>query len=168
MYSFEYLVNTFCGVRMKTIGERLREERERLEMSQTAFAAVGGVLKGAQLNYEAGKRVPDADYLAGIAKAGVDVLYVITGQAADSPAPPPLKDGEATLLESYRALDKRGQAAVLAVIATMSEPEPSSKGRTKAPSREQAIGVHVTQHAHGNDTTQVGSVKNLRIARKSK
>lgn len=83
-------------------------------------------------------------------------------------SPPPLKDGEASLLESYRALDKRGQAAVLAVIATMSPPDPSSKGRTKTPSREQAVGVHVTQHAHGNDTTQVGSVRSLKIVKKSK
>lgn len=81
---------------------------------------------------------------------------------------PLLKDGEASLLESYRALDKRGQATVLAVIATMAPPDSSSKGRTKPPSQQQSIGVHVTQHAHGNDTTQVGSVKNLRIVRKSK
>lgn len=36
--------------------------------------------KVAQINYEKGKRKPDAEYLAAIAAAGVDVLYVLTGQ----------------------------------------------------------------------------------------
>lgn len=159
---------------LNSIGTRLKAERERLGLTQSDFAQVAedagvpGATRQSQARYEKGLAAPSCPYLAALATAGVDVLYVLTGHRGMQAAPPPLKDGEATLLESYRALDKRGQAAVLAVIATMSEPEPSSKGRTKAPSREQAIGVHVTQHAHGNDTTQVGSVKNLRIVRKSK
>lgn len=49
-------------------------------MTQDALAAAGGVQRRAQANYEAGERVPDASYLAGVAAAGLDVLYVITGQ----------------------------------------------------------------------------------------
>ena len=65
---------------MGTIGERLREERDRLALSQPAFAEVGGVQKRAQINYEKNERYPDAAYLAAVAEAGVDVLYVLTGQ----------------------------------------------------------------------------------------
>lgn len=47
-----------------TIGQRLREERERFGMSQTAFGQAGGVQKQAQINYESDLRSPDAIYLS--------------------------------------------------------------------------------------------------------
>ena len=65
---------------MSTIGERLREERERLGLSQPAFAALGGAGKHSQINYEADRRSPDGQYLSAVAAHGVDVLYVLTGQ----------------------------------------------------------------------------------------
>lgn len=70
---------------MDTFGERLRAERERLGLSQVAFGELGGVQKVAQINYEKDKRKPDAEYLAAIAAAGVDVLYVLTGQLLNHP-----------------------------------------------------------------------------------
>jgi transcriptional regulator with XRE-family HTH domain len=62
-----------------SIGDRLREERDRLGMNQTDFAALTGVSRRSQSNYEGGERSPDADYLAAIAKAGADVTYILTG-----------------------------------------------------------------------------------------
>ena len=62
-----------------TIGDRLQAERNRLGLNQTEFAALGGVSKASQVNYEKGERSPDANYLSGLADAGVDVLYVLTG-----------------------------------------------------------------------------------------
>ncbi|MNU87274.1 Helix-turn-helix domain protein [compost metagenome] len=62
--------------------ERLKEERNRLGMSQTAFGEIGGVKVLAQRNYESGKRSPDAEYLARVAAVGVDVLYIVTGARA--------------------------------------------------------------------------------------
>ncbi|WP_282395759.1 helix-turn-helix transcriptional regulator [Pseudomonas sp. PS01298] len=64
---------------MKEITQRLREERLRLGLTQSELAAFGGVKVNAQNVYERGIRVPNAIYLANIAKAGVDVLYVLTG-----------------------------------------------------------------------------------------
>lgn len=61
------------------IGERLKEERERLGLNQTDFAALAGASKNTQYNYEKGERSPDSNYLAAAAAQGVDVLYVITG-----------------------------------------------------------------------------------------
>lgn len=75
------------GVRLSTVGERLREERDRLDLSQTAFAELGGVQKRAQINYEKDERHPDAGYLAAIAAANVDVLYVLTGKRMAKPVP---------------------------------------------------------------------------------
>lgn len=67
-----------------TTGVRLREERERLQLDQETFAGHGGVRRFAQSNYENGKRLPDAGYLAGIAEIGADVLYIVTGRRAIS------------------------------------------------------------------------------------
>ncbi len=69
-----------------SIGARLRQERERIGLSQTEFAAiadragVAGATRQSQSLYEKGKRMPDAGYLAVVAAAGIDVSYVLTGQ----------------------------------------------------------------------------------------
>jgi len=63
-----------------SIGSRLREERKRLGLTQEALGQLGSVRRQAQLLYEKDLFVPDANYLAAIAAAGVDVLYVITGR----------------------------------------------------------------------------------------
>lgn len=65
---------------MSTQGDRLKEERERLGLNQTALGAVAGVSKQTQLKYEKGGRYPDSIYLEAVTAAGVDVLYVVTGQ----------------------------------------------------------------------------------------
>lgn len=65
---------------MDNIGVRLREERERLGLSQTAFGELGGASKASQVRYENGGRSPDGEYLSAVAKHGVDVFYVLTGQ----------------------------------------------------------------------------------------
>jgi len=58
---------------------RLREERTRLGMTQDALGQIGGVRVQAQRLYEQDKFSPNGNYLAAVANAGVDVLYVITG-----------------------------------------------------------------------------------------
>lgn len=64
---------------MVSLGERLREERERLGLSQTLFGDLAQVTKKTQMLYEGGQRSPKADYLTVIAEQGVDVQYVLTG-----------------------------------------------------------------------------------------
>ncbi|WP_244507342.1 XRE family transcriptional regulator [Paracoccus sanguinis] len=60
-------------------GRRILAERERLGLSQPAFAERGGVSKGSQILYEKGK-APTADYLAAIAQHGADVSFILTGK----------------------------------------------------------------------------------------
>lgn len=69
---------------MPTVGHRIREERERLGLSQTRFAALGGVLMRAQRNYEKGVRQPDAAYLTALGANGIDVTYILTGYRVDA------------------------------------------------------------------------------------
>lgn len=76
---------------MTNFNERLKEERKRLGLNQTDFAALANVGQIAQVNYENGKRNPDSKYLQAIAKAGVDVQYILTGirsQQATNVTPP--------------------------------------------------------------------------------
>lgn len=104
---------------MDNIGERLREERERLTFSQTALGAIGGVLKQAQLKYEKGERFPDAAYLNAIAKVGVDVLYIVTGTRSTTALTP----DENELLERYRGAPIAVKAAAVAALIGGSAPQ---------------------------------------------
>lgn len=62
-----------------TFGERLKEERKRLGMNQTEFAALGGVVKFTQINYEKGDSAPNLDYLKKLNDSGVDGYFILTG-----------------------------------------------------------------------------------------
>lgn len=112
---------------MKTQGERLREERERLGLNQTDFAAIGGLKKLAQLSYEQDKRSPDGVYFEAIAAVGSDVQYIITGQRSAVVLPP----REAALLDNYRYCDDQGRRMIegVADLAAQSPPlKTSGKG----------------------------------------
>ncbi|MCK5772035.1 hypothetical protein [Algiphilus sp.] len=89
---------------MSTFGSRLREERERLRVSQEVFGSWGGVKKGAQINYESGNRRPDSEYLESIATKGVDVNYVLTGKR--------VVPGALWLTEGDRAAEEGAQYSV--------------------------------------------------------
>lgn len=67
------------------IGERLKEERERIGLSQTALAQIGGVGKTTQIKYEKGSSSPDSAYLSAVSEEGVDIFYVLKGQRFGTP-----------------------------------------------------------------------------------
>lgn len=67
-----------------TIGDRLREERERLGFSQTAFAELAAASRRSQIDWEKKEGpTPNADHLERWATNGADVLYIITGRRAE-------------------------------------------------------------------------------------
>lgn len=74
---------------MTGFGQRLRQERIRLKLSQSALGNIGGVETNAQGNYESGARSPKADYLLRVAEGGVDISYVLTGVRRESIQAPP-------------------------------------------------------------------------------
>ncbi|MBF0127681.1 MAG: helix-turn-helix transcriptional regulator [Magnetococcales bacterium] len=91
---------------------RIKEERSRLGLSQAAFGALGGVSRVAQESYEAGRRDVSTAYLAAIAAAGVDVMYILTG-VRQGAAPKPAKG-----LEEYPEV---GAAEIMDAIDQMAE-----------------------------------------------
>lgn len=123
------------------IGARLKEERERLGYSQLDFAAVGGASKRSQIDWEQGKLVPNAEFLALVAsELGVDVLYVLTGSHSKDK----INSDEDQILSGYRKLDLRGKAGVLALIDGMN-------ASTGAKNQNSITGT-VTQAVQGDQT----------------
>lgn len=110
------------------IGDRLKEERQRLGLNQSDFAALAQVAKNSQLNYEKDERSPDAVYLAAVAGAGVDVLYVVTGErkltSADS-----IPADEAQLLEHYRTLPAPVKVTLANLANTLADPHGNKQDR---------------------------------------
>lgn len=99
------------------------------------MAAVGGVTKTSQVNYEKGHRFPDAAYLARLAEAGCDVLFVLTGNASPSSS-----GEEADLISRFRAASPAIKAAALAVLGS-------------SPDSSATAGVHVAGDQLGNVNT---------------
>lgn len=94
------------------IGLRLKEERERLNLSQTALAEIGGKKKLAQLKYEQGESSPTAAYLEAVRRVGVDVLYVVTGERTAQQLAP----DERELLALFRAAPLAVKAAAIGAL----------------------------------------------------
>ncbi|WP_338480467.1 helix-turn-helix transcriptional regulator [Pseudomonas trivialis] len=113
---------------MSGIGSRLRQERERLGLSQKVFGEIGGVEANAQGKYESGGRAPKADYLSRVAEKGVDVLYVLTGNATPIQLEN-LSQIEEKVLGDYRAMFKEDQDAIRRLTSTLAEHSLTVNGR---------------------------------------
>lgn len=96
----------------KNIGLRLKEERERMGLSQVAMGEIANVKKLTQLNYEKGERFPDALYLSTLANFGLDVQYVVTGIRTTSN----LSVDEQDLIDKFRTAPLAVKAATLGAL----------------------------------------------------
>lgn len=108
---------------MTTFGKRLRTERKRIGLTQTAMAAACGVRPNAHIAYEKGVRTPRADYLWEAVKLGVDCSYVITGQRAPEEGVS-LSVDESKLLQSMMILRPEDRAAIIRILRSLSEAIP--------------------------------------------
>ena len=115
------------------IGKRLREERERLGLSQPAFAAVAGTTKQTLFSWETGKTAPDGFQLAALATTGADVLYILTGQrAGGASAPPPpraVSEGDRILLDNFHAAPAQVQAGVKTTLGAFAPGGSARRGK---------------------------------------
>lgn len=128
------------------IGKRLREERERLGLSQPLFAAHAGTTKQTLFSWETGKTAPDGFQLEALAAAGADVLYVITGQRAGGVKPAPtLTAEEETMLGYFRDASREVRRAALGALLGASAGGCAGQGA-------------VRQHSVGDHAVQIGSV----------
>lgn len=116
------------------LGNRLREERDRVGMTQPVFAEAAGAKKRTLIDWEKGVSSPTATQLEALAEIGVDVLYVLTGRRAPAAnglgVSEPGTVGHLTLpelglIKGWRQLDAKGRQAVLAMIEALAKPAPS-------------------------------------------
>lgn len=124
---------------MRDISERLKAAREALGLSQQALADRVGVSLRSQQNYEKGERNPDSAYLAALAEAGADVLYLLTGKHDKG-----LSAEEKLLLEYFREASKEVKRAAMGALL----------GAAQAPH----IGGNHSQHSSGDGAIQIGSI----------
>lgn len=104
-----------------SFGERLRSERLRIGMQQLELADACAVARKTLSVWEKGEQTPNAAVLSRMAAAGVDVLYVVTGQhAAESETT--LAPAERALLQAWRDSNDKGRA-LLAAAAEVLKPD---------------------------------------------
>lgn len=61
------------------LGDRLRDARKWLGLSQTELASAGGIGRTAQVSYEANLTSPSIDYVQKIQTTGIDLPFVLFG-----------------------------------------------------------------------------------------
>lgn len=91
------------------IGLRLLQERTRLGLTQAEMAKRGNVGFSTYTAYEKGKSTPDAVALQNWSDCGVDVLYVVIGQATNGKLAP----DELMLLGAWRDSPDEVRAGIL-------------------------------------------------------
>jgi transcriptional regulator with XRE-family HTH domain len=94
------------------IPERIKEERARLGLTQTAMATLIGATKRSIINWEGGVGSPNAEAMAAMSTAGADVQYILTGVRSTST----LASDEQLLLERYRGSSESLRNAALRVL----------------------------------------------------
>lgn len=116
---------------------RLKAERTRLGLSQTALGQALGVTKWTIINYEKtgerGTPIP-ADLLSACSRLGMDVQYIVTGVSSSNlnrvaeetgsyrvepKRPPALAPDEQRLLEKYRRLKPSQRAQAHTIVGAL-------------------------------------------------
>lgn len=135
------------------MGERLKEERERLGLNQTDFAALAQATRKALFNWETGTAAPNAIALAEWAAVGLDVLYVVTGER-DFVPPPSLTAEEQTMLDYFRDASKEVRRAALGALIGAPTGSAIHQG-----------GTH-SQHSSGAGAIHIGTVGSVPTKRR--
>jgi len=99
-------------------GERLRQERSRLGLSQKDFAALFGKKNMAVMRYEKGERVMGQDDLESLHAAGVDVYYLITGERTQ---PELLSDEAKELLKLWDSVEPSQKETLMTLVRNFAE-----------------------------------------------
>jgi transcriptional regulator with XRE-family HTH domain len=99
-----------------SFGTRLAEERKRLGLKQAEFADLVGTDVPKQSLYENDRRELRADYLARLADAKVDIVYILTGRRSEGDW---LSSGPSELLTSYLTLPPEMQDALEAFARSL-------------------------------------------------
>ncbi len=118
---------------------RLREERDRLGLSQADIAARCGAKPRTYQDWERAVASVSVEFLStALTTVGLDAVYVLTG-IRTPPEQLPVRDGtpvatklkepryltpeQEALLDNYNAADERGRAAARSVLDALAQPK---------------------------------------------
>lgn len=112
-----------------SINERLKAERERLQLTQPRVAESLEVGKTTVINWEKGMSAPDATQLARLAQLGADVLYIVVGQRSQVLSPTAaLPREQQALLNSYEICSSTAKKHLLKTAALLASGAQSGQG----------------------------------------
>lgn len=138
------------------INERLKSERERLGLTQPVFAEIAGASKRTLIDWEKGVSSPTAVQLSELALAGVDVLFVVTGQRSLAiPVQASLPKEHQALLNSYEMCSVVAKKNLLQTAALLAAGVPSTGGSGMQVSGNN--NVTAGRDAFGSEKAKTGS-----------
>lgn len=93
-----------------SVGNRLKEERKRLGLTQEAIGLACGVTKRSQILFEQDAHVPGGAYFAAADELGMDVAYVLVGRRDR------LSESDSDLLNAWRTASPSARVAAMAAL----------------------------------------------------
>ncbi len=93
--------------------DRIKEERKRLKLTQSAIAKLFGIQRETWSRYESGTISPGMDVLSAFSRIGADIQYILTGQKQTELI---LSEDEKELIELYRSAPLAIKAAALGAL----------------------------------------------------
>lgn len=134
--------------------QRLKMERERLGLSQSRLADLASVGKTTVINWEKGVSSPDATQLHAMTAAGIDVLYVVTGERSQDAAEVDLLPAdERVLIDAYRRCSPDARRHLIQSAALLSAGVAASPA---APHTNHGVIQH--QNNIGSNNLQIGQL----------
>jgi transcriptional regulator with XRE-family HTH domain len=100
---------------LAVIGERLREERVRLGLTQEELATKAGMGKNSLLAYEKGKTPINIMMLMILGDFGVDLGYVLTARRASGD----VNFEDRQMLDQLAKLSSRERSAIFAMVSVL-------------------------------------------------
>ena len=114
----------------RAIGERLAQERRRLNYTELQIAQLLGVQLEVYLQYESGEDDPGIFSMQRLYSIGFDVMFIITGDRY-----PPVQE-ESELLNRFRELSLRGKTSVFMTLDALERLAPNLKENIKKKIRD--------------------------------
>lgn len=114
----------------RAIGERLAQERNRLNFTDLQIAQFLGVPRETYAQYETGQAEPGIFCMQRLYDIGFDVMFIITGDRYR-----PVQE-ESELLRRFRELSLRGKSSVFTTLDALERLAPNIKENIKKKIRE--------------------------------
>lgn len=130
-------------------------------LNQTEFGRIANTTLDSQSRYEIGRHIPNAEYLARLASAGVDVRFVLTGERS---AGDRLDDDAAELLSTFLSLPPHLRQVARSVLATMRDEAHGAPAPRTLHSRQSSYAAQVSPAADLPSEAALGEVFEALIA----